>query len=34
MSTAYTRPREKLGEELGSALSYLTTAPAAPEMGT
>lgn len=34
MSTAYTHPREKLGKKLGCALSYLTTAPAAPEVGT
>lgn len=34
MSTACTHPRQKLGEELECALSYSTTAPAAPEMGT
>lgn len=34
MSTACTHPHEKLGEELRCALSYLTTAPAASEMGT
>ena len=34
VSTANTHPREKLGQELGCALSYLTTAPAAPEIGT
>lgn len=34
MSTACTHPHEKLGEEMGYALSYLTTAPAASEIGT
>lgn len=34
VSTACTHPHEKLGEELRCALSYLTTAPAASEMGT
>lgn len=34
VSTACTHPHEKLGEEMGCALSYLTTAPTASEKGT
>jgi len=34
VSTACTHPCEKLGAESECALSYFTTASAAPEMGT